>query len=774
VKRRFKGKVRLDIRDSTPDWQPFLAPRAPQGAPNVLVIAYDDTGMAAWSPFGGRIDMPTLQRIADRGLIYSQWHTTALCGPTRSCLLTGRNHHQNGSAGLTALARGFPGNNAHVPMEHAYLAQVLRARGWNTFWVGKNDVIATDELAGGASKRNWPLNRGFDRFYGFIAAETNQWYPQLAEDNHYRDLPSAPGQGYHLCQDLADKAISYVRESKQDRPEAPWFMFFCPGAAHAPHHVAKKWRDKYRGKFDDGYEAYRIWVLERMMAREILPRGTALTPLNPLPEGRFSASDRVRPWDSLAPDEKRLFSVLAEVYAGFSEYADYQIGRLIDHLEATEQLENTLVFYCSTCGASADGGPNGSIDGNKLLNGWPDDVHENLALLDQIGGPGTYNNYPAGWAAAFSTPFQMFKRYCHQGGTCAPLVISWPRGIRANGAVRHQYHHANDIVPTILDCCGVQMPRSVQGFSQTPLPGISMRYTFHDAAAPTRKTIQYYEMLGARALWHEGWRVVAEHGPMPSGLGHFGADRWQLFHTAVDRSEARDLSSAHPEKVRELVKRWFREAKKYEVLPLDDLSLGENLDPKLQGPVAARATYTYYPGTPEVPECCAADTHGVSFDVVADVELLTEAAEGVIFAHGSRFGGHALFVKASRLHYVYNFLGLAPEQHIVSDRLIPPGRHALAVEFVKLHHGEYREAHGIATLFVDQRVVARTPIRTQASDFSARGEGLCIGRDGGDAVTAEYRAPFPFTGGLIHRVDFRTEPRRVPRARTSILAIGPH
>lgn len=496
----FKGAIELDVRDSTPDWEPFLARRSPQGAPNVLVILYDDTGLAAWEPFGGGIEMPTLKRLADAGLTYSQWHTTALCSPTRSCFLTGRNHHQNGFATISEAASGFPGYNSHVPPECGTMATVLREAGWSTFWVGKNHNVPVDEWTMGASKKRWPLAMGYDRYYGFIGGETNQWYPDLAEDNHYVEPPCSPEEGYHLSKDLADKALEFIRDSRQTEPDKPWYLWFCPGANHAPHHAAREYIDKYKGRFDDGYEAYRDWALARMIDKGILPQGTALTPLNPMREGTFSPLDAVRPWDTLNADEKALFSRMAEVYAAMSEYTDVQIGRIVDYLEESGQLDNTLVMYCADNGASGEGSPNGSINEGKFANGFPDDIGQNLAMLDQLGTPATYNHYPTGWAAAFSTPFRMFKRYSYQGGVADPLVISWPKGIKARGEVRHQYHHCTDIVPTILDCCGVTMPDTVDGVPQTPLPGVSMRYSFDDADAPTHKETQYYEMLGTRGI----------------------------------------------------------------------------------------------------------------------------------------------------------------------------------------------------------------------------------------------------------------------------------
>jgi arylsulfatase A-like enzyme len=393
----FKGTINLDIRESKPDWNAFLDPSAPKDAPNVLVILYDDTGQAAWSPYGGRITMPTMDRLAKNGLTYTQWHTTSVCSPTRSCFLTGRNHHQNGFGTIAESAAGFPGYAGHIPPEHATIATILRNAGWTTLWIGKNHNVPVDAFDIGANRKHWPLGLGYDRFYGFIGGETNQWYPELIEDNHFVEPPYSPEAGYHFSRDIADKAIGFIRDTKQARPEKPWYLWYCPGANHAPHHAPQEYIDKYKGKFDDGYEAYREWVLARMIERGIMPKDTQLTPINPMSKGTCIEADSVRPWSTLSADEKRLFSRMAEVYAGFSEYTDVQIGRVIDYLEESGQLDNTLIFYCADNGASGEGSPDGSVNENRFFNGYPDDIESNLAMLDKLGSPDTYNHYPTGW-----------------------------------------------------------------------------------------------------------------------------------------------------------------------------------------------------------------------------------------------------------------------------------------------------------------------------------------------------------------------------------------
>ena len=437
----FKGKIALDVRDSEADWAPYTPKTAPKGAPNILFILYDDTGLGAWSPYGGGINMPTMDKLAANGLTYTQWHTTALCSPTRSTIQTGRNHHLNGMAAITETADGFPGANGRIGAEVTPLSKILQDNGYSTFWIGKNHNVPEQDVASGASKKQWPLQMGWDRFYGFIGGETNNWYPDLIEDNHFVEREFE--EGYHLSKDLADHALGMLRDQQATNPSKPWYLWYNPGANHAPHHAPKEYIAKYKGKFDEGYDVYRDWVTARMIEKGILPEGTVNTPMNPMCEDMAAAIDNVRPWNTLNDDEKKLFAKMAEVYAGFSEYTDAQVGRVIDYLEESGQLENTIVMYAADNGASGEGSPNGSVNENKFFNGYPDELSENMQYLDVLGGPETYEHYPTGWASAFSAPFKMFKRYSqYAGGTNDPLVISWPKGIQAKGEIRNQYHHS--------------------------------------------------------------------------------------------------------------------------------------------------------------------------------------------------------------------------------------------------------------------------------------------------------------------------------------------
>ena len=758
---QFKGTINVDIRDSVPDWTPFGAPRAPEGAPNVVYIVLDDVGFSAMNSYGGPIDTPNIDRIAAEGVRYTQWHTTALCSPTRSCLLTGRNHTRNSMACITEGSTGFPNASGVIPAENGMLSEILAERGWNTYMVGKWHLCPTDEMTVAATRRNWPSGRGFERWYGFLGAETNQWSPDLVYDNHPVDPPKLPADGYHLSVDITDKAIEFIKDSKVIAPEKPFFLYYAPGAAHAPHHAPKEWIEKYRGRFDMGYEVMREQTLARQKALGLIPADTELPPVNPIgtaqtrtgPDGKpFPQVEYTKPWDTLSPDEKRLFSRMAEVYAGFLSHADDQIGRLLDYLEETGQRENTLVIVVSDNGASGEGGPDGSVNENLFFNGIPDNLEANLAMIDELGGTRTYNHYPNGWAMAFNTPFKMWKRYEFNGGTSDPCIISWPRDT-SGGGIRTQYHHAVDIVPTILDILGVDMPTRIKGHVQTPFDGVSMRYAFGDAAAPSARQTQFYSMLGSRAIWHDGWKAVTTH-PTIAGWGHFNDDTWELYHVEVDRSELHDLAAEQPDKLRELVNLWYAEAGRNDAFPLDDRSALEIISTPRPQLTAPRNRYAYYPDIAEVPEAQAVNLRNRSFAVGALVDLPAPGAQGVLFSQGARFGGHALYIKDNRLRYVNNFVGMF-EQKVVATEDLPIGENLiLSAAFEKDGEDPPHVATGILSLYHGETKVGEGRIKTQPGYFSLAGEGLAVGRDGGEAVTDDYPgvSPFRFTGGTIRRV----------------------
>ena len=753
--KQFKGRINIDQRESMPDWEPYLQPKAPEGAPNILYIVLDDVGFSAMEPWGGLIETPNIKRLAANGLTYTNWHTTALCSPTRSSLLNGRNHTTNGMACIEEATMGFPNQNGHIPFECATIAEVLGERGWNTYMLGKWHLCPSDEMNMASTKRNWPIGRGFERYYGFLGGETNQWYPDLIYDNHLVDQPATPEEGYHLTTDLTNRAIEFIKDSRMIAPEKPFFMYFAPGATHAPHHAPKEWIEKYRGKFDMGYERFREIVFERQKQLGIMPDNAMLTPINPYVEEKsvegkpWPALDVVRPWDSLSEDEKRLFCRMAEVYAGFLSHTDHEIGRLLDFLEESGQMDNTIVVFVSDNGASGEGGPNGSVNESKFFNGIPDDIEENLRYIDELGSPATYNHYPTGWAWAFNTPFKMWKRYNFEGGVADPLIISWRNGISVHGELRGQYCHATDIVPTIYDCLGMEMPEEVKGFKQVPLEGVSLRPTFESGNLPTPKETAFFTMLGSRAIWHKGWKAVSVH-PTIAGWGNYEQDRWELFNTDEDPTEVHDLAAEHPTKLRELVDLWFHEAGKYNGLPLGDLTALEILsDPTRPQVSPPRDRYIYYPDAAEVPESAAVNIRNRSYRIAVSVNVGSPDAEGVLFSHGARFGGHSLYIKGRRLKYAYNFVG-SNLQVIESSSDIPSGELVLAASFER--EGDQMPASGTLSLYVNDEKVGEGRIMTQPGNFSLVGEGLNVGKDPGEAVTNDYagKAPYLLTGGIIH------------------------
>jgi arylsulfatase len=766
----FTGRISIDIRDSEPDWAPFEPPKAPAGAPSVVMVVLDDVGFSAMSCYGGPIDTPNIDRLAESGVRFTQWHTTALCSPTRSALLTGRNHTRNSMACITEAATGFPNASGTIPQENGMLSQILGEAGWNTYAVGKWHLCPSDEMNLASTRRNWPTGRGFERFYGFLGAETNQWFPDLVYDNHPVDQPAGPEDGYHLTADLTDKAIEFIGDAKAVAPDKPFFLYYAPGACHAPHHAPADWIAKFQGRFDGGYEKIREETLQRQVALGIVPENTELPPINPIgtpdtrtgPDGApFPPLDYTKPWDTLGDDEKRLYARMAEVYAGFLAHADHHVGRLLDYLDDTGLRENTIVILVSDNGASGEGGPDGSVNENKFFNGIPDSLEENLALIDELGGTKTYNHYPTGWAMAFNTPFKMWKRYDYNGGTADPCIISWPSILGHGGELRHQYHHAVDIVPTILDLLDVTAPEQIGGYTQSHFDGVSMRSVVADAESRGERDTQFYAMIGSRSIWHRGWKAVTTH-PVISGWSHFNDDVWELYHTDIDRSEMHDLAAQHPDKLRELINIWFAEAGANQAFPLDDRSAIEILSTPRPQLATPRDRYVYRPSSAEIPESQAVNIRNRSYAVGALVDLREPGAEGVLFAHGSRFGGHALYVKDGRLHYVYNFVG-SLEQHLVSDRDVPSGDGLiLSAAFEKDGEESPGIATGTLTLYYGDQAVGSGRIKTQPGMFSLAGEGLCVGYDGGEPVTDDYPGvrPHRFTGGTLHRiaVDVSGEP----------------
>ncbi len=763
----FNGVIKQDVNNSTSDWDAYTPKMMSNDTtPNILFVLYDDTGLGAWSPYGGAINMPTLDALAKEGLTYTQWHTTALCSPTRSTILTGRNHHLNGMASITETSDGYPGANGRVPANCAAFAEILQDHGYATFWMGKNHNVPEQDVAPGGRRTEWPCQIGFDRFYGFLGGETNNWYPDLVEDNGFIETPEtvSTGEPYHLSADLADRAIDYLRNLNASNPSKPFYMWFNPGANHAPHHSPRKYIDKYlnSGIFDKGYDAYRDWVTQRMKEKGVLPENATNTAVNFMPDTTANDLDRIRPWNSLKDNEKALFIEMAAVYAGFSEYTDAQVGRVIDYLKKTGQYDNTIILYAADNGASGEGSPNGSVNENKFFNGYPDEMAENLNYIGKLGGVDTYNHFPTGWAAAFSAPFKMFKRYAnYAGGTQCPLVITWPKGIEIDlenpkNNIRHQYHHSVDIVPTLLEAIGIEMPAYYNGVKQRPLSGVSMFYTFDKDCQPnaqTKKKTQYYSMLGTRAIWHKGLKALAVHSPT-SGKAGYENDVWELYDLTKDISESKNVANdpAYAGKLDNMIKLWEREKDKNLVWPLDDRLPDQVIGVKRPSPEPEHKRYTYYPMTTPVPEGVAVDVRQKSYKILANVHVRPNTS-GVLFAHGSRFGGHTLFIKNKRLHYVYNFLGIdGKQQSFTSIKEIPVGAHTLGMEFIKQGNGDYNAPTGTIKLYIDNEVVRQGDLETQPAKFTLSGDGLCVGYDSGDKITPLYPSPSEFEKGRLQLV----------------------
>jgi arylsulfatase len=629
---------------------------------------------------------------------------------------------------------------------------MLLAHGYATFAVGKWHLTLASEYASGASKARWPLSRGFERYYGFLGGKTNQWAPTLVHDNHYVEPPSALDESYHLNADLADHAIEFIADLRSVAPDKPFFLYYCLGAGHAPHHVERTWIEKYRGQFDKGWDRWREEVFARQLATGIVPPDTKLSPR----PGWIPA------WDGLSDDERRLYARQMEVYAAFLEQTDHHIGRVIAFLAELGELDNTLIVVTSDNGASGEGGLYGSFNELQFPNRVQATVADNLARLDEWGGVRSYPNYSWGWAWAGNTPLRRWKRYLHQGGMSDALIVHWPKGIRARGEVRGQYAHVVDVVPTVLEVLGIEPPAAINGIAQRPIEGVSFVHTFEDGAAQTRKTVQYYEMIGSRAVWHDGWKAVAEQ---EQGVALTDAilarQQWELYRVAEDFSECEDLAARHPEKLRELIERWWVEAGKHNVLPLDARMQARMAEPK---PLAGRETnrYVYYPGGAPQFAYTAVNLKDRSHTISAVVQIPERGAEGVLLAHGSWFAGYSLYVKDRRLHYVHNYLGLA-EYRISSREEIPGGATTLRFQFTRT--GEHR---GVGRLFIGDRQVGEGEIpRTVPAVIETSGEGLCCGYDSGLPVTEAYVAPFRFTGTL-KRVEVEVDgpAREDPEAST--------
>jgi arylsulfatase len=737
---KFNGTIGRTYKDSKPDKIPLT--KAPAGAPNVLLILIDDCGFGQWSTFGGLIATPNLDRLAKNGLSYTRFHTTALCSPTRAALLTGRNHHSASTGVITEIGCGYPGYSGQIPKSTAMVSEILRQNGYSTAFFGKNHNIADWETSISGPYDRWPALQGFDHFYGFVGGEANQWAPALYRDTTpvEMEVPKGRETDFTLNEALADGVIAYISKQKSVTPDRPFFVYYAPGATHAPHHVPKQWIDKFKGKFSQGWDKYREEAHARQIKMGLVPPETKLTP----------RPKEIPAWDSLNADQKHVAERLMEAFAGFTAQTDYEVGRVLATLDETGQTNNTLVIWeIGDNGASMEGTLSGVFNEMSSLNGVPEPTDYMVQHIDEIGGPNAYNHFPVGWAWAMNSPFQWGKQIAsHFGGTRNPVVISWPARIKDKGGVRFQFHHVIDIAPTILEAANVPEPYMVNGVQQKPIEGISMMYCFADPNAKEQRGTQYFEMFGNRAVYHQGWVAACRHGRLPwenAGSFNFDDDKWELYKVDEDFSEYNDLAAQNPKKLRELQEVFWIEAMRYNVLPLDDRMI-ERADPSLRPSlIEGRTEFTYYPGAVRIPESSSPNVKNKSHTITAQIEIPKEGADGVLVAAGGIVGGYSLYIKNGKPTYEYNWFTQS-RYKITSSEPLQPGATTIRVEF-KYDGGGVGKG-GIVSLFVNDRKVGEGKVaKTVPGRFSAD-ETFDIGRDTGSPVSADYVSPYPFTGKL--------------------------
>jgi arylsulfatase A-like enzyme len=733
----FSGRIGRDWRDSVPWWPPESAARP--GAPNIVLIVLDDVGYAQLGCYGSDIETPVIDDLAAAGVRLASFYTTSLCSPTRACLLTGRNHHRNAMGRIADLAVGFPGYWGKPPRENGYLSEILRAAGYATYAVGKWHLTPEDETNMAASRATWPLARGFDRWYGFHGGETHQFVPALCHDNHSIRPPASYADGYHLTEDLADHAIEFLADLRAVDADKPFFLYFATGACHSPHQPPAKWLERYRGRFGLGWDAWRERTFRRQLALGLFQASTTLSSRPPW----------VPAWESLVT-ERGVAERFMECFAGFLSHADEQIGRIMAFLDETGDRENTIVVLVSDNGASAEGGPSGSVNDVRMVNLDPATSQEMADRIDQIGGPFTHNNYPWGWTMAGNTPFRRWKREVHQGGIADPCIVCWPAGPVATGAIRCQFTHAIDVLPTLAELAGLELPAEIDGVPQSAIDGVSFGYLLGPGTeqAPERHQTQYFEMFGSRAIYHQGWKAVTFHpvGPLYDDQdpnASFDEDVWELYRVADDISESHDLSNTHPDIVNGLVRRWWDEAERNSVLPLDNRVLWALVNPKPDHR-RPRQRYRYFPGCAQVPESVAVNVRNRSHSVAVDIVIPDSGpTDGVLVAIGSALGGWSLHVLGGRLRYVHNLYG--KERHVIeSDELLRPGPHRVGYAFTK-DDG----SGGTGVLTCDGREIGQGVIpRFTPSGFNGVGAGLTCGYEWGPAIGTGYDAPFAFAGAI--------------------------
>lgn len=736
----FKGTVAPTIADAKANFP--LPLKAPDGAPNVLIILLDDVGFGQTSTFGGPVQTPTLEKLAKNGLRYNRFHTTALCSPSRAALLAGRNHHTVGTGVIIEMGTGYPGYTGIIPKSTALVPKILQGNGYATAMFGKWHNSPEPDINPAGPFDRWPTGLGFDYFYGFNQGETHQYYPILYRNTTAVDPPSTPEKGYHFAKDMTDETISWIDNINAVHPDQPWFVYYSTGAAHAPHHAPKEWRDKYKGKFDQGWDKIREETFERQKKLGVIPSDTKLTP----------RPKEIPSWDSQPADSKKVYTKLMENYAGFLAYADYEISRVIDRLEQTGELDNTLIFYIvGDNGPSAEGGLEGTFNEVASLMGYNPGLKGIISRIDKIGEPESEPHVPVGWAWACSTPFQWTKQVAsHFGGTRNPMVVSWPNGIKAKGELRSQFHHVIDVVPTILDAAKVTAPKFVDGIEQKPIEGVSLTYTFENAKAAGKHNTQYFEMFGSRAIYKDGWIACSRIG-VPWVMGNKDASLldttpWELYNIDTDFSEAVNLASKEPKKINELKKTFEEEAKKYNVYPLD-VRMTERFDPsnRIAGKPKTSWVYTSHV---RLPFAAGPNLWTVPFTIIADVTIPASGGNGVITCAGGLTGGWSFFLMDGKLNFHYNYFDFENSK-VVSSQKVPAGKAVLKAEYFP--NGPF--TGGVLKMFINDKPAGE--MKFDKSNFTLSAEPFEVGQDAISQVSPLYQSKgsFPFNG-QINKVSF--------------------
>ncbi|HEY7313745.1 MAG TPA: arylsulfatase [Gemmataceae bacterium] len=749
---QFKGKIGETYKDSTPSYpQPV---KAPKGAPNVLLVLLDDVGFGMCSTFGGPVPTPNMDKLANNGLKYTHFHTTALCSPTRAALLTGRNHHSVGTGVIIECGTGYPGYTGIIPRSAALVPEMLRGNGYATAMFGKAHNTPEPQISPSGPFDLWPTGQGFDYFYGFNQGETSQYYPVLYRNTTAVNAPKTPEQGYHFTEDMTDEAIAWMSNVRAADKDKPWFVYFSTGAAHAPHHAPKEWRDKYLGKFDHGWDKQREMTFAQQKKLGVIPAKAKLTP----------RPKEIPAWADQPADAKKVYCRLMENYAAYMAHADFHIGRLLDSLEKSGELDNTLVMYIvGDNGPSAEGGLEGTFNEVASLIGFNPGLPSIAKRIDQIGGPESEPHVPVGWAWAMATPFQWTKQVAsHLGGTRNPMIVHWPKGIKAKGELRTQYHHVIDVVPTILDCCGVAEPKTVNGISQKPIQGVSMRYSFDDAKAKSKRTTQYYEMFVNRGIYHDGWLACSRFGvpwDIAGRQGDFLNAPWELYNLDDDFSQADDLAAKEPEKLKELQAKFLEEAKKYDVLPLDP-RMAERLDPRNRIAGEPRTSWTYYGNNVRLPEPVGPIIYPNSHTITADLTIPEKGCEGVIACAGGGSGGWTFYVKDGRLGYHYNMANFE-FYNVDAKEALPSGKVTVKLEYVSkgTPKGSTISNGAAVKLYVNDKLAAEG--ETKKAAFRHGVEPFEVGRDSISPVNADYKSKgaFAFTG-RIDKITFEVTPSK--------------